>query len=94
MTNLSFTETSPKTERATPWTVTWLTWPLLFAMNLLVIAHAIVFHWDYGVSLGATIGISIVTLVTLEFLCPLDNRWRMTWRSFFGRDLKFFLAGG
>lgn len=80
--------------RTTPWSVTWLTWPLLFSANLLAIAHAIVFHWDFGVTLGASIGVGIVTLVALEFLYPLEQNWRMTWRSFFGRDIKYFLAGG
>lgn len=77
-----------------PWSVTWLTWPVLFTLAIGVIFHAIRFHWDLGLSLGAiTLG-AIATLVTLEFLYPLDGRWRMTWRSFFGRDIKYFIAGG
>ncbi|MBI1211020.1 MAG: fatty acid hydroxylase [Alphaproteobacteria bacterium] len=94
MSNLALTETAPELERHTPWIVTWLTWPLLFAVNLLIIAHAVVFHWNLSISLAAAILIPIVTLVTLEFLYPLDRRWRMTWRTFFFRDIKFFLAGG
>jgi sterol desaturase/sphingolipid hydroxylase (fatty acid hydroxylase superfamily) len=90
---LSETSSQPK-RRATPWAVTWLTWPLLFAINIWAIAHAIVLKWDYGVTLGVSIATAIVTIVVLEFLYPLDQRWRMTWRSFLGRDVKYFLAGG
>jgi sterol desaturase/sphingolipid hydroxylase (fatty acid hydroxylase superfamily) len=80
--------------RTTPWIVTWLTWPVLFAIVLGVIFHAVRFHWDLGLSLGIATGIPIATLVTLEFLYPLDPRWRMTWRTFLGRDIKYFIAGG
>lgn len=93
MTDVALTD-APDLEQRTPWTIRWLTWPILFAVNLLIVSHAIVFHWNLSISLAAAIGIPIVTLVTLEFLYPLDQRWRMTWRTFFFRDLKFFLAGG
>jgi sterol desaturase/sphingolipid hydroxylase (fatty acid hydroxylase superfamily) len=82
------------TPRATPWAITWLTWPLLFGATLAAIAAAITFHWNLGAALGAITGGAIVSLVTLEFLYPLDPRWRMTLRSFFGRDIKYFIAGG
>lgn len=80
--------------RTAPWVVTWGTWPLLFALNLLATSHAIRFHWDYTLTLGMSIGVAIVSLVALEFMYPLDRRWRMTWRSFLGRDIKYFIAGG
>lgn len=76
--------------RATPWTVTWLTWPLLFGLNILAIVHAIGFGWNLQVTLGVLVGVSATTLVVFEFLYPLDERWRMTWRSFAFRDLKYF----
>lgn len=82
------------TRRVTPWAVTWLTWPLMFATTLLTVAHAIAFEWDYGMVLGVLTATGIATLVTLEILHPLDDRWRMTWRSFLGRDIKYFIAGG
>jgi sterol desaturase/sphingolipid hydroxylase (fatty acid hydroxylase superfamily) len=91
-TTLSAIEFEPA-RRGTPWIVTWLTWPLLFSINILAIAHAIVFHWNFGAALGASTAVGIVTLVVLEFLYPLDQRWRMTLRSFFGRDIKYLLAG-
>lgn len=78
----------------TPWIVNWGTWPLLFALNLLVISHAIAFHWNFTLTMGVSIAVAIVTLVSLEFLWPLDARWRMTWQTFLGRDIKYFLAGG
>jgi sterol desaturase/sphingolipid hydroxylase (fatty acid hydroxylase superfamily) len=87
-------DASPVPGRATPWAVTWLTWPVLFLITVGTIFHAVVFHWNLGIALGALTGGTIVTLVTLEFLYPLDPRWRMTWRTFFGRDIKYFIAGG
>ena len=82
-------------ERTTlPWVIQWGTWPLLFATNLLVITHAVTFGWNLGLTLGALIVTFAVILVALEFAYPLDKRWRMTWRTFLGRDIKYFLAGG
>jgi sterol desaturase/sphingolipid hydroxylase (fatty acid hydroxylase superfamily) len=81
-------------QRTTPWVVTWLTWPLLFLITLGAISHAIVFGWNYAAVLGALTAGTILTLVAFEILYPLDQRWRMTWRSFFGRDIKYILAGG
>jgi sterol desaturase/sphingolipid hydroxylase (fatty acid hydroxylase superfamily) len=83
-----------RAQQATPWMVTWLTWPLLFVITIGTFAHAIAFDWNYATVLGALTGGTIIALVTLEFLYPLDNRWRMTWRSFFGRDIKYILSGG
>jgi sterol desaturase/sphingolipid hydroxylase (fatty acid hydroxylase superfamily) len=82
-------------ERATlPWAIQWGTWPVLFTTNLLVITHAVTFGWDLGFTLGALIVTFAVILVALEFAFPLDERWRMTWKTFLGRDIKYFLAGG
>jgi sterol desaturase/sphingolipid hydroxylase (fatty acid hydroxylase superfamily) len=85
---------SERPERATPWSVTWLTWPVLFVLTIGAIYHALRFHRDLGITLGVITGVTIISLVTLEFLYPLDGRWRMTWRTFFGRDIKYFIAGG
>jgi len=81
-------------QRTAPWAVTWLTWPLLFALNLLLIAGALSRDWALPLVLGALTAFQVLTLVSLELLYPLDPRWRMTWRSFVGRDLKYFAAGG
>lgn len=80
--------------RSVPWAVTWLTWPVLFTAMLAFIAATIRYHWDLGIALGGLTGGTIIALVTLEFLYPLDARWRMTWRRFLGRDIKYFIAGG
>ena len=40
MTDVTMADTSIEPERrATPWAVTWLTWPLLFATTIGVIFH-------------------------------------------------------
>ncbi len=95
MTDVTLFNASSEPERkATPWAVIWLTWPLLFVITIGVILHALVFKWDLGTSLGVlTLG-TIAALVTLEFLYPLEQRWRMTWRTFFGRDIWYFALGG
>jgi sterol desaturase/sphingolipid hydroxylase (fatty acid hydroxylase superfamily) len=79
--------------RRTPFIVTWLTWPMLFLITLGTIFHALLFHWSLDATLGALTGGTILTLVILEFLYPLDARWRMTWRTFAGRDIKYLAAG-
>jgi sterol desaturase/sphingolipid hydroxylase (fatty acid hydroxylase superfamily) len=80
--------------RGAPWAVTWLTWPLLFVTTIGVIYHTLAFHWDIGTALGAiTLG-PIAVLVTLEFLYPLDQRWRMTWKTFLGRDIWYAAVAG
>jgi sterol desaturase/sphingolipid hydroxylase (fatty acid hydroxylase superfamily) len=80
--------------RATPWAVMWLTWPLLFAINIFAIVHAIMFGWDVSIVLGALAGGVAATLIGLEFLYPMDERWRMTWETFTRRDLKYFAVNG
>lgn len=80
--------------RTAPWAVTWLTWPLLFAFNLVTMTQALTRNWNLQLTLAVLTALPVVALVLLEFLYPLDPRWRMTWRSFLGRDLKYFAAGG
>jgi sterol desaturase/sphingolipid hydroxylase (fatty acid hydroxylase superfamily) len=74
--------------------ITWATWPVLFVANVLTIAHAIAFGWNFKLVLAISTGASIATLIALEFAYPLDDRWRMTWRTFFSRDIKYFVGGG
>jgi len=88
-------ESTPIPRVATaPWHVTWLTWPVMFVSNIAAISLTITQHWTLAVTMAATTGSFVVVLITLEFLYPLDSRWRMTLRSFFGRDIKYFIAGG
>jgi sterol desaturase/sphingolipid hydroxylase (fatty acid hydroxylase superfamily) len=79
---------------ATPWAVRWLTWPIMFVANLAVVAVAITLRWNLNFALAATTVAFAMTLIALEFRYPLDDRWRMTLRTFFGRDIKYFAAGG
>ena len=77
----------------TPWAVTWLTWPILFAFNLGLALRAITYRGNYSTTLTTVLITDVVVLVTLEFLFPVRLEWKMTWRSFF-RDLKYIVAGG
>jgi len=77
----------------TPWAVTWLTWPILFAFNLCLALRAITYRGNYSTTLTTVLITDVVVLVTLEFLFPVRREWKMTWRSFF-RDLKYIVAGG
>src|SRR2546426_5362544 len=77
----------------TPWAVTWLTWPILFAFNLCLALRAITYRGNYSTTLTTVLITDVVVLVTLEFLFPVRLEWKMTWRSFF-RDLKYIVAGG
>jgi sterol desaturase/sphingolipid hydroxylase (fatty acid hydroxylase superfamily) len=80
-------------ERATPWVVTWLTWPVLFAFNVGFVLLAISRRGNYSSALTTLLIANVAVLVTLEFLFPVRREWKMTWRSFF-RDLKYIAAGG
>ena len=77
----------------TPWAVTWLTWPILFALNTGFAVRSIMQHGNYSSALTTLLIMDVVVLVTLEFLFPVRRQWKMTWRSFF-RDLKYIVAGG
>jgi sterol desaturase/sphingolipid hydroxylase (fatty acid hydroxylase superfamily) len=77
----------------TPWAVTWLTWPILFAFNVGVALRAIAYRGSYSTVLTTLLITDVVVLVTLEFLFPVRREWKMTWRTFV-RDLKYIVAGG
>ncbi|MFM9863372.1 MAG: sterol desaturase family protein [Micropepsaceae bacterium] len=80
--------------RTAPWAVTWLTWPILFSLNMAAIVHALAFGWNLGITLGVIVATAALTLIVLEYLYPLDERWRMTWQTFSRRDLKYFAVNG
>ena len=77
-----------------PWLVRRLMWPAMFVANISVISLAIIHHWNLTATMVGTTGTFIVLLITLEFVYPINTQWRMTARTFFGRDIKYFLAGG
>ena len=76
----------------TPWAVTWLTWPILFALDIGLAVRSIMQHGNYSSVLTTLLIMDVAVLVTLEFLFPVRREWKMTWRSFV-RDLKYIAAG-
>ena len=86
-------ESRPTTQSVPPWTVTWLTWPMLFILNIGIALHAISQRGNYSSILATLLITNVVALVTLEFLFPIKRQWKMTWKSF-RRDLKYIAAGG
>jgi len=80
-------------ERSTPWIVTWLTWPALFALNVGLALLAISERGNYSSVLTTLLITDVVVLIALEFLFPIRREWKMTWPSFL-RDLKYIAAGG
>ncbi len=95
MTGTTLALESPAEPRAAtvPFPVQWFTWPILLLGALGVALHAIASGWSYNLTYSGILAVTIVTLVTLEFLYPLKQRWRMTFRSFL-RDLKYLAGGG
>ncbi len=77
----------------TPWIITWATWPILFLGSMATIMVAIYLGWDLAITSGAVTFSSAIILVILEFIYPLEQRWKMTWPSF-RRDLKYFAVNG
>ena len=79
-------------DKLAPWVVTWLTWPILFALNVGLALLAISQRGNYSSILTTLLITNVVVLVTLEFLFPIRREWKMTWRSFV-RDVKYIAAG-
>jgi sterol desaturase/sphingolipid hydroxylase (fatty acid hydroxylase superfamily) len=76
----------------TPWLITWFTWPVLFISGISIALVAVRNHYTYSTIYTGLLISWIVILVFLEWRFPLDQRWKMTWRSFI-RDVKFLLTG-
>jgi sterol desaturase/sphingolipid hydroxylase (fatty acid hydroxylase superfamily) len=76
-----------------PWIITWMTWPVLFVSNIGFSLAAINYQWSYGAVLTKLLLADVAVLVTLEFLFPVEQKWKMTWRTFW-RDFKYIVAGG
>ena len=79
-------------KKSAPWVVTWLTWPILFALNVSLALLGISQRGNYSSILTTLLITNVVVLVTLEFLFPIRREWKMTWRSFV-RDVKYIAAG-
>jgi sterol desaturase/sphingolipid hydroxylase (fatty acid hydroxylase superfamily) len=77
---------------STPWAVTWLTWPTLFGLNMILGFRVVGTPENYANVLTILLLMNVVALTTIEFLFPLESRWKMNWRSFL-RDLKYIVGG-
>src|SRR5262249_39071723 len=60
--------------------------------NIGLAVRAIMQHGNYSNVLTTLLITDVIVLVTLEFLFPLQRRWKMTWRTFL-RDVKYIVAG-
>lgn len=67
-------------------------YPLFFFGGIGVALLAIRQGWDLGMTTGAIVGTTALTLIVLEAIFPAKREWRMTFRSFL-RDLKYIAAG-
>ena len=66
----------------------YLLYPFYLATVLTIITLAIRHHWDYSKTYGLTTLGLVLSFIILEYLIPLERKWRMTWKSFL-RDLKY-----
>jgi sterol desaturase/sphingolipid hydroxylase (fatty acid hydroxylase superfamily) len=80
-------------ERKIPAHVAWLVSPALLIGAITSILAAERNGWSYAAVTGIFTVFSAFFLIALELRYPLEERWKMTWRSF-GRDLKYFATGG
>lgn len=69
-------------------------YPLTLGICLGVSAYAVWNRLDYRAVHGALMMGVLLSHVALELLLPLDRRWGMSLRSFFGRDLKYLALNG
>lgn len=80
--------------RKIPFLLAWGTWPLLL-IGVMTAIHGAAFH---GLAIAPVVGIatavSALVLVAIETIWPAEARWKMTWRTFLHRDLKYFVLGG
>lgn len=67
-------------------------YPLFFFGGIGVALLAIRQGWNLGMTTGAIVGTTALTLIVLEAIFPAKLEWRMTFRSFL-RDLKYIAAG-
>ncbi|MDO8420605.1 MAG: sterol desaturase family protein [Parvibaculum sp.] len=80
-------------QRVVPFFFSRLFYPLVFFSSVGVGLVAIAHGWNYGIVSGALIGGTAISLIALETIYPAKRAWRMTFISFFKRDLKYMVAG-
>lgn len=76
-------------EARTPFAVRWLTWPVLLLGSSIALAAAFRGLADPSLVAGIAVAAAAAALMVLEWRYPLRDDWRMTWRSFLGRDIKY-----
>lgn len=79
--------------RAVPFFISRLFYPIVFFGSIAVGVLAVARGWNYGLVTGVLIGGTAISLIVLEALYPAKNEWRMTFASFFRRDLKYIVSG-
>lgn len=75
--------------------IRWLAYPVVALATGLYISHELgVPRNELGARYGVFVAAMVVALVLVESFWPLQQRWRMTGRTFLRRDLPFLLIGG
>lgn len=72
--------------------VRWGAYPVLLGAIVVICTLALLEQWPYQMTYGLTVLGIVAVLMTLEFLFPYRDEWRMTKRSLV-RDLKYITAG-
>jgi sterol desaturase/sphingolipid hydroxylase (fatty acid hydroxylase superfamily) len=72
--------------------VRWGAYPVLLGATGTICTLALLGQWPYQITYGLTVLGLVAALMTLEFLFPYRDEWRMTKRSVL-RDLKYITAG-
>jgi sterol desaturase/sphingolipid hydroxylase (fatty acid hydroxylase superfamily) len=73
--------------------ITYGLYPFLLVTHIVICWLAISYEWDLKTVAAYTSAPQFALLLAIEFLFPIKQEWKMTWRSFF-RDLKYFVSGG
>jgi sterol desaturase/sphingolipid hydroxylase (fatty acid hydroxylase superfamily) len=73
--------------------ITYGLYPFLLVSHIVICWLAISYEWDLKKIAAYTGGPQFVLLLLIEFIFPIRQEWKMTWKSFF-RDLKYFASGG
>lgn len=80
--------------RKIPFLVAWGTWPILSVGSTGGLYLAVKNGGSIATAAGIATSISALCLLAIETLWPAEAQWKMTWRTFLHRDLKYFIAGG
>lgn len=73
--------------------ITYGLYPLLLTIGLGMSILSIVYDWNLGIAYTYIAIIRFAILFGIEFLFPIEKKWKMTWKSFY-RDIKYFITIG